>query len=76
MYTFLVSGLPPFFFLNRIFVFFLNSSREVLRQYPTTSDGGVLPNPSHYIVYKNLAIQLYWPKTVAVQRNDDINIVL
>jgi hypothetical protein len=55
-------------FLITIFVFFLISSRKVLRQHPTISDDEVFPNPSHFIFYKNLSIQLYGPKTAAVQQ--------
>jgi hypothetical protein len=55
-------------FLVRIFVFFLDSSRKVLRQYPTISDDGVLPHPSYFIFYKNFSIQIYGPKTSAVQK--------
>jgi len=66
-------------FLFRIFGFFLSDSRKVLRQYPTISDDGVLPNPFHFIFYKNLSVQLYGPKTSAVQQtplNYDTDIFL
>jgi len=56
-------------FLFRVFVFFLNSSRKLLRQCPTISDDRVLPNLSHLIFYKNLSIQLYGPKTSAFRQS-------
>jgi hypothetical protein len=68
------SGFPWFIspaqyqqFLIRMFDFFLTYARRILRQYPITSDDGVLPNPYHLIVCKNLSIQRYWP-TSAVQQ--------
>ena len=71
-------GMPIEFYLE-VLCFFLNSSRKVLRRFPTISDDGVLPNPSHFVFYKNLSIQLYGPKTSAVQQtplNYDTDIFL
>ena len=70
------SGFPRFIslaqyqqFLIRNVVFFLYFSRKILRRYPITSDNGVLPNPSHFIVYKNLSIYRYRPITPAFQQS-------